>query len=64
MTYYVTFKIDARYVAEVEANSSEQARDMAIDKYIDADFGEAHDIDAEPIIIENENGDYVWEAGY
>ena len=63
MTYYVTFKIDARYVAEVEANSAEEAHDMAIDKYIDADFGEAHDIDAELIIVEDENGNYVWEAG-
>lgn len=64
MTYYVTFKIDARYVAEVEANSADEARDIAIDKYIDADFGEAHDIDAEPIIVEDESGNYVWEAGY
>ena len=64
MTYYITFKIDARYVAEVEANSAEEARDMAIDEYIDADFGEARDIDAEPIIVEDENGNYVWEAGY
>ena len=51
MTYYVTFKIAARYVAEVEANSAEEARDMAIYEYVDADFGEAHDIDAEPIIV-------------
>lgn len=64
MTYYVTFKIDARYVAEVEANSADEARDIAIDKCIDADFGEAHDIDAEPIIVEDENGNYVWEAEY
>lgn len=62
MTYYVTFKIDARYVAEVEANSADGARDIAINKYIDADFGEACDIDATPIIVEDENGDYVWEA--
>lgn len=64
MTYYVTFKIDARYVAEVEANSADEARDIAIDKYIDADFGEVHDIDAEPIIVEDENGNYVWEEEY
>lgn len=64
MTYYVTFKIDARYVAEVEANSADEARDIAIDKYIDADFGEAHDIDAKPIIVEDENGNYVWEEEY
>lgn len=62
MTYYVTFKIDARYVAEVEANDIDEARDKALDKYIDADFGEAHDIDAEPIIVEDENGNYVWET--
>ena len=33
----------------------------AEDKYLGADFGLAEDIDGEAIIIEDENGDYVWE---
>ena len=61
MKYYVTYRIDARYVAEVEANSLEEAMDKAEVEYIDADFGEAEDIDGNPIIVEDENGNFVWE---
>ena len=61
MTYYVTFKIDARFVAGVEADSLEEARKKAEEAFSDADFGEATDIDGEAIIAEDENGNYVWE---
>lgn len=61
MKYYVTFKIDARYIAEVEANSLEEALEKADDAYMDADFGVAEDIDGEAIIVEDEKGNYVWE---
>ena len=61
MKYYVTFAIDARYVAKVEADSPEEAIHNARDKFIDADFGEAEDIDGEEIIVEDNNGNYVWE---
>lgn len=30
-------------------------------EYIDADFGVASDIDGEAIVVEDENGNYVWE---
>ena len=61
MKYYVTHKLDARYIAEVEANSVEEALKKAECKYIDADFGAAEDIDGEAIIVEDENGNFVWE---
>lgn len=61
MAYYVTYKVEARYIAKVEANNIKEALDKANNKYIDADFGEAEDIDGEAIIIEDENGNYVWE---
>ena len=61
MTYYVTYKIDARYITEVEAENIEEAKKNAESKFMDADFGEAEDIDGEAIIIEDNNGDYVWE---
>lgn len=61
MTYYVSYKIDARYIAEVEANSLEEAMQKAEENYIDADFGAAQDIDGEPIIVEDESGNFVWE---
>lgn len=61
MKYYVTYRIDARYVAEVEAENLEEAKKKAEVDFCDADFGALHDIDGEAIIVENENGDYVWE---
>ena len=61
MKYYVTYKIDARYIAEVEAENIEEAKQKAEDKFLDADFGNAEDIDGEAIIVEDDNGDYVWE---
>lgn len=61
MKYYVTYKVEARYIVEVEADSLEEAMDKAEEEYIDADFGKAEDIDGEAIVVENENGDYIWE---
>jgi len=59
--FYVTYKIEARYIAEVEAENLEEAKSKAESEYIDADFGKAEDIDGEAIIVEDENGNYVWE---
>ena len=61
MKYYVTYRIDARYIAEVEADNLEEAMKIAESEYIDADFGVAEDIDSEAIIVEDENGNFVWE---
>lgn len=61
MKYYVKYKVEARYIAEVEADSLEEAREKASEEYIDADFGVAEDIDGEDIIVEDENGNFVWE---
>ena len=59
--YYVTYKIDARYIAEVEATSLDEAMEKASEKWIEADFGEASDIDGEPIMVEDESGNYLYE---
>lgn len=59
--YYVTYKIEARYVVEVEADNAEDAKWKADSEYIDADFGVAEEIDGEPIIVEDENGNFIWE---
>lgn len=61
MKYYVTYRIDARYIAEVEADSLEEAMNKAESEYVDANFGEAEDIDGEAIIVEDENGNFIWE---
>ena len=61
MDYYVTFKIEGRYVADVRANSIEAAIEIARVAYCDADFGELTDVEGEEIIVEDENGNFVWE---
>ena len=61
MTYYVTYKVDARYVVEVEADNLDDARTKAEEEFLDADFGAAKDIDGEDIIVEDERGNFVWE---
>lgn len=60
-TYYVTYAVTGRFIAKVEASSVEEARKAALDKYYDADFRELEDIDGEDIMVEDEDGNYVWE---
>lgn len=59
--YYVTYRVDARYVAEVLAEDINEAKELAEAEWCDADFGEARDIEGEPIIIEDSHGTFVWE---
>lgn len=61
MKFYVTYKIEARYVAKVEADNLEEAIKKAESEYLDADFGVAEDIDGEQVIVEDEKGNFVWE---
>jgi phosphomannomutase len=61
MKYYVTYSFRARYNAEVEADSLEEAMEKAEMEYWDADFGAAEDIDGNAIFVEDENGNHVWE---
>ena len=61
MKYYVTYKVEARYIAEVEADDFKEAMEKAESEFFDADFGVAEDIDGESIIVEDEKGNYVWE---
>ena len=61
MKYFVRFKIDARYETEVDAESLEEAKTIATDNYVDADFGEVRDIEGEIISIEDHDGNFLWE---
>lgn len=61
MTYYVTYSIKAHYVAEVSANSLEEAKEKAKATYRDADLGELQHIENEPIMVENGYGEVIWE---
>lgn len=57
----MTYRIDARYVAKVHADTVEEGKQTAQSEWETADFGEAQDIDGEPVIVEDEDGNYVWE---
>lgn len=60
--FWVTYKIDARFVAAVEATDIQSALTAAQSEYESADFGEVLDIiDGVAIIIEDENGNFIWE---
>lgn len=61
MKYYVKFKVEGRYTAEVEADSVEEAKEKAKLVVFDADFGVIEDVDYEPISVEDENDNFVWE---
>ena len=59
--YYVTFKIDGRFVTEVEAESVEKAIEEATYEYQDADFGKLEIIDGEAVCAEDPDGNFVFE---
>lgn len=56
MKYYITYKIDARYTVEVEANDLDEAKKKADAEITDVDFGAAEDIDSEVVTAEDEEG--------
>lgn len=53
---YVTFKVEGRFIAEVDADTIGNALEKARVLYYDADFGVLEEIDSEPIIVESEDG--------
>ena len=59
--FYVTYRIDGRFVACVLAKNLKEALDKAEDTYSSADFGVLHDIEGTPIIVEDQDGNFVWE---
>ena len=61
MEYFVTFKIDGRFVAQVTADNVQDAIKEATAAYQDADFGSLECIDADAVVVEDERGNYVWE---
>lgn len=61
MKYYVSHRIVARHVVEVEADSIEEAKAKADIEFSEADFGVAEDIDGKVTYVEDEHGNRVWE---
>ena len=62
MTWFVTLRVDARYIVSVEADSIEDAKREAELDFMAANLGDSLEVtDYEPIIVEDED-DIVWEA--
>lgn len=59
--YYVTFRIDARYTAEIEAGCLEDAEAIARNQICEADFGQAEDVDSDIIIVTDDCDNYLYE---
>lgn len=59
--YWVTIKVDGRYVTQVVATSADEAKGLAESRFADADLGPLEVIGSECIIIEDANGNFVWE---
>ena len=61
-TYYVTFQVDTAYVAEVEASSMEEAKQLGTDAFENhCNVGDLQLLGADITLIEDENGDSVYE---
>ena len=58
MKFYVSIAIDGRYEIEVDSENFEDAKNKAINKYIDADFGELECINCKPVNAEREDGEF------
>ena len=54
----------ARYETEVEADSIDEALKKGEDNEINADFGEADDIEARPMCVETEDGKKHYDFFY
>jgi hypothetical protein len=59
--FYVTFRIDGRFVTKVTAENLEEAKKTALENYYDADFGSLECVDSEIVIVEDENGSFLYE---
>ena len=64
MKYYVTFKIDSLYDAEVEASNIEEAKKLDEQKFMGIDLNETDIIHYEPVFVYDEEGNCLWEYEY
>lgn len=59
--YHVTYRLNARYIAEVAAENIEEAIATANHSFSEADFGAAEDIDGTAVNVQDANGNFLWE---
>lgn len=63
-TYNIIYVFRARYTAKIETTETDTnyILSKAFEKYSEANFGEAENIDGKPIAIEDQDGNRIWEA--
>ncbi len=61
MKYYIDYQVRSHYIAEVEADSVEEALRKGETTVSEADFGEGTDIECLPYTVEDEKGICLWE---
>lgn len=59
--YFVTYRVDARYVVEVDAENAEEAIAAGNAAFSAANFGEAEDIDGYAVNVQDADGNFLWE---
>jgi hypothetical protein len=60
--FYVTYRVEGRFIAAVDAESIEGAKKLAEEAFDWASFGELDEIvEGEPIIVEDDKDNIVWE---
>lgn len=61
--YFVTIKVDARFVAKVWAKDIEEAKKKAASECENAEPYELEYVDAGCVMVEDKDGNYLWEVG-
>ena len=59
--YWVTIKVDGRYVTQVVATSVDEAKGLAESRFADVNLDPLEVVESECIIIEDAKGNFVWE---
>lgn len=59
--YLVAFNLEGKYTVHVNASSIDEAKELALHRWMLADFGEIHHIDGDIHHVENMYGDNLWE---
>ena len=60
--YLVVFNLEGQFTAHVKASSIDEAKELALHRWLLADFGEIHHIDGDIHHVENMYGDNLWEC--
>ena len=61
--YWVKLKVEGRMLFMVDANNVKEAIEKAEDEFAASSLDEMEDIDCEPVYVDDDNGNFVWETG-